>query len=179
MKSIDVDIRPLHAADAIAFKELRLQAISDSPSAVWPTHDEEAKRTIADVQARIERTAMQVVFGAFIDMQLVGIAGLRREPLEQVSHKALLWGVFIRPDRRRAGLARQLLSATLAYARATGVLQVHLCVNADNLPARALYQSLGFETYGLEPRAVRVGGTYFDEEHMVLRLDDILTAGCD
>jgi hypothetical protein len=31
-----------------------------------------------------------------------------------------------------------------------------------------LYRSLGFKTYGVEPRGLRIGDRYFDVEHMVL-----------
>jgi len=57
------------------------------------------------------------------------------------------------------------------HAREQGVLQIQLCVNADNVRARNLYLSLGFAAFGREPRALRVGDRFFDEEHMVLRLD--------
>jgi RimJ/RimL family protein N-acetyltransferase len=168
----NLEIRPLRAADAAAFRDIRLQAISDSPSAVWPTLEEEAGRTIRETEARIEKTDTQVVFGAFLNTKLVGIAGLRREPLAQVRHKAVLWGVFVSPEQRRTGLARTLFSRLLAFAREEGVLQIQLCVNAENVRARNLYRSLGFASFGLEPRAMRVGNRYFDEEHMVLRLDE-------
>jgi ribosomal protein S18 acetylase RimI-like enzyme len=172
MEEAVLEIRPLGASDAGAFRQIRLQAISDSPSAVWPTYEEEARRTVKEIEARIQRTGTQVVFGAFIDSKLVGIAGLRREPLDQVKHKAVLWGVFISPDRRREGLARKLFSKVLSFARDEGVLQIQLCVNAENERARSLYRSLGFKPFGLEPRAMRVGDRYFDEEHMILQLDN-------
>jgi ribosomal protein S18 acetylase RimI-like enzyme len=165
------DIRPLCPSDAAAYRQLRLQAIADAPTAVWPTHAEEAGRTAEEIAGRIARTESQVVFGAFVGARLVGIAGLRREPLAQTRHKAVLWGVFVSPERRREGFARRLLGHVLGFAREWGVLQVHLCVNADNDRARALYGALGFEPFGLEPRAMRVGDRYFDEAHMVLRLD--------
>jgi RimJ/RimL family protein N-acetyltransferase len=57
-------------------------------------------------------------------------------------------------------------------ARAQGVLQVHLSVNADNPRALALYESLGFTAYGREPRALRVKEAFFDEILMALALDD-------
>jgi ribosomal protein S18 acetylase RimI-like enzyme len=167
-----LEIRPLDEPDAAAFRQIRLQAISDSPSAVWPTYEEEARRTVKEIEARIVMTHTQVVFGAFIDTALVGIAGLRREPLDQVRHKAVLWGVFVSPDWRREGLARKLFGRVQSFAREEGVLQIHLCVNAENLRARNLYRSLGFKSFGAEPRAMRVGDKFFDEEHMVLRLDE-------
>jgi hypothetical protein len=36
--------------------------------------------------------------------------------------------------------------------------------------ARRLYRALGFEVYGYEKHALKVGATYVDEEHMVLWL---------
>lgn len=52
------------------------------------------------------------------------------------------------------------------------MLQIQLCVNVENTKARNLYLSLGFKPFGLEPRSMRVGDKYFDEEHMALRLDE-------
>lgn len=167
----DIVIRPLIDEDAEAFKALRLKAIEDAPTAIWPTHEEEAARTLEDTRNRIHTTDHQVVFGAFAGRELIGIAGLRREPLAQVAHKAVLWGVFVDPAHRRGGVASRLLDAAIAHARAARVLQIHLCVNAENPRAQALYRNAGFETFGVERRAMRVGDRFYDEEHMALRLD--------
>ncbi|MBC7454681.1 MAG: GNAT family N-acetyltransferase [Massilia sp.] len=167
-----LEIRPLAALDAVAFRQIRLQAISDSPSAVWPTYQEEAGRTVKEIEARILMTDTQVIFGAFIGRALIGIAGFPRDPLDQVRHKAVLWGVFVSPYWRREGLARKLFAQVHSFALKEGVLQIQLCVNAENVQARNLYRSLGFESFGVEPRAMRVGDKYFDEEHMLLRLDE-------
>jgi ribosomal protein S18 acetylase RimI-like enzyme len=164
-------LRPLQRGHWQAFRELRLMSITDSPLAIYPTYDEEASRSPEDIQDRIAETATQVVFGAFDGGALAGIAGLRWDPLVQVAHKAVLWGVFVHPDWRRGGLARRLLGELFAYTRARGVTQVKLSVNTENGKAAALYRSLGFEVYGREPRAMRVGGRYHDEDLMLLRLD--------
>ena len=167
----EVAIRPLIDEDAEAFKALRLKAIQDVPTAIWPTHDEESGRTLEETRNRIRTTDHQIVFGAFAGPELIGIAGLRREPLAQVAHKAVLWGVFVDPAHRRGGIAGRLLDAAIAHARGARVLQIHLCVNAENPRAQALYRDAGFETFGVEPRAMRVGDRFYDEEHMALRID--------
>jgi ribosomal protein S18 acetylase RimI-like enzyme len=164
--------QPLHRDHWSAFRALRLRSIADSPLATYPTWDEEASRGTEEIQERIAESATQVVFGAFDGDTLIGIAGLRWEPLVQVAHKAVLWGVFVHPDRRQRGLARQLMHALFTYARARGVRQVRLSVNVENPPAANLYRSMGFEPYGREPRAMRVGDRYYDEDLMVLRLDE-------
>jgi RimJ/RimL family protein N-acetyltransferase len=166
-----IDIRLLQEDDWAAFRQLRLRATVESPLAIWPTHEEEARRTPAEVRARIAPTAYQAVFGAFAGPELVALAGVRREPLAQVAHKALLWGVYVHPAHRRGGLARRLLGAACAHARAQGVLQIHLAVNAENPRALALYASLGFTAYGREPRTLCVDGVFYDEILMALTLD--------
>ncbi|WP_371866490.1 GNAT family N-acetyltransferase [Duganella alba] len=163
-------IRPLDEDDGAAFKALRLTAIAESPTAIWPTAEEEAARTPDAVRARIAQTASQAVFGAFHGAELVGIAGLRRETLAQVAHKASVWGVFVHPAWRKEGIARQLFMRIRAQAVEMGVLQIHLSVNAENHRAKNLYELLGFQAFGLEPRCMRVGVTFYDEVHMCLRL---------
>jgi len=167
-----LDFRPLQRDHWPAFRELRLRSIAGSPLATYPTHEEEAGRSPDEIRERIAESATQVVFGAFDGDTLAGIAGLRREPLLQVAHKAVLWGVFVHPDWRQRGLARALMDALFAYARAHGVRQIRLSVNVENPPAIGLYRSLGFASYGREPRAMRVGDRFYDEELMVLLLDD-------
>jgi RimJ/RimL family protein N-acetyltransferase len=168
----DIVIRALDAADVADYADLRVAAIDDAPAAFWPTRDEEMGRSTADIAARLRPTRNQIMFGAFYRQQLVGIAGLRREALRKVRHKGTVWGVFVAPRWRRRGVARALLQAVIAHARELGdLVQIHLYVNSENPSARALYAGLGFIVYGREPRSMRVGEVYYDEELMVLFLD--------
>jgi hypothetical protein len=41
---------------------------------------------------------------------------------------------------------------------------------ATTVQETALYRKLGFEIYGIEPRALKVGSEYVDETHMVLKI---------
>ncbi|WP_374755073.1 MULTISPECIES: hypothetical protein [Burkholderia] len=88
-----ITVRLLDTEDAERFKSLRLLAIENSPTSIWPTWDEEMARPIAQVQDRIRATSPQAVFGAFDADVLVGITGVCREPLLQEGHKATIWGV--------------------------------------------------------------------------------------
>jgi RimJ/RimL family protein N-acetyltransferase len=166
-------IQPLTAHDAEAFRSLRLRAILDTPASLWTTYEEESRASSKAVIERIRATEYQVVFGAFHDRELIGLTGLRRESLAQVSHKAMLWGVLVDSAWRGRGIARKLLETAIAHARDTKVLQIHLCVHTENVQAETLYRSFGFEENGLEPRAIRIGNRFYDERRMVLRLDDL------
>jgi ribosomal protein S18 acetylase RimI-like enzyme len=52
--------------------------------------------------------------------------------------------VAVYPDYRRRGIARRLMQAALEFVAAKGTFAT-LQVEADNTPARALYEDLGFE----------------------------------
>lgn len=165
-------ISSLNRENCAAYKALRLKAIANTPFALWPTYEEEAALTQAQVRERIEPGPNQIVFGAFTGGRLVGIAGLKRQTLEQISHRATVWGVAVDPEYRKQGIAKRLLQRLIKHASDQGILQIQLAVAVENPAAQALYRSLGFKSFGVEPRAMRVGDRFYDEEHMVLRLDD-------
>ena len=67
---------------------------------------------------------------------------------ELISGLRHLTGVAVVPDRRGEGVARSLLGAVLDEAARAGCERVTLWVRADNLPARRLFESFGFEPTG-------------------------------
>lgn len=56
--------------------------------------------------------------------------------------------IAVRPDLRRQGLGRKVVSALLQVARERGVTDVYLEVRVSNCAAIALYLSLGFTITG-------------------------------
>ncbi|QGZ63764.1 GNAT family N-acetyltransferase [Paraburkholderia acidisoli] len=165
-------IRPLIEQDAAAFHAMRLHAAQNYPAGIVPTYEEEAAYTHEQNVARVRTSETQIVFGAFDGETLVGIAGLMRNARQKEAHKAFIWGVFVDPAYRRTGLGRQLLVRAIAEARERGVMQVNLVVSSQNPRAQALYRSLGFVRYGVEPRGLCIAGEYVDDELMVCFLDD-------
>ena len=161
------DLRMLGPEDAGAFRALRLEALERHPCAFAAAHDEESGHSAADVA---ERLARQVVFGGFVDGALVGVAGFATPALAKKMHKGVLWGVYVGAPRRGRGLGCALVARVIEHARER-VAQLHATVVTGNAVARGLYRDLGFVPYGLEPRALKVGERYFDQELMVLMLD--------
>jgi len=107
---------------------------------------------------------------------LLGMAGLMIPVSPKLAHKGMFWGMYVRPPGRGTGLARQLVEAVIDHARTHNAStpdasmrleQIQLSVVAGNLPAGRLYQSLGFEPYGTEKRALKIDGRYFDDILMV------------
>ncbi len=171
MPAPEIVIRLLTPADTATFCALRLRAILDSPSSFSSSREDELARTPEEHAQRIAGGPLHRAFGAFDGARLVGFAGLRRDPMRQLSHKALLWGVFVDVQQRGKGVARRLVNACIEQAETDpAIMQVHLSVNAENNSARQLYESLGFIAYGTEPRSMRVGDLFYDEHHLALLL---------
>ncbi len=61
---------------------------------------------------------------------------------------AMLHALETTPARRRQGSARHILHAAAAWARAQGADTLSLVVTEANVPARALYASLGMQAVG-------------------------------
>jgi RimJ/RimL family protein N-acetyltransferase len=70
-----------------------------------------------------------------------------------------------------------VVGAVIEHARGE-VAQLCATVALVNRPARRLYRKLGFEPYGLEPRGLKVGERYLDQEHLVLLLDHDAARSC-
>jgi ribosomal-protein-alanine N-acetyltransferase len=66
-----------------------------------------------------------------------------------VSSEVHINNLAIRPEVRRLGLATFLLGKVLEAARAAGAQSATLEVRRSNVPARALYEGLGFRIRGV------------------------------
>jgi RimJ/RimL family protein N-acetyltransferase len=103
--------------------------------------------------------------------RLIAVAGVARMRRVKTRHRAIIWGVYCDPAHRGRGLGRAVTEAAINTARSwEGISIVALCVSARSTGAIALYHSLGFEPWGVEPDAVRVDGASYDDIHMVLRV---------
>ncbi|MYQ72259.1 GNAT family N-acetyltransferase [Streptomyces sp. SID4934] len=98
------------------------------------------------------------------DGELLGYAVVRRPvPLPAFAHVRQIQGLAVREEARGRGVARALLRACVAEARAQDARRLTLRVLGHNAPARALYASEGFRVEGVLPGEVFVAGTYVDD----------------
>lgn len=72
--------------------------------------------------------------------------------LRVAADEAEILTLAVRPEARRRGAGRALVSAAMAAATAAGAARMLLEVAEDNAAARALYAAAGFAPAGRRPR---------------------------
>ena len=161
-------IRQLGAHDLAAYRAIRLEALANHPEAFVSSAEAFAQKSDAEIAQTLQAIT---VFGAVLpDGSLGGINAFLRNEGAKERHRGWMIQVYVRPDHRGTGMAQALVEHLLDHAR-HHVLQVHLGVWSENVPAIRLYQRLGFQTYGTEPRYLFVNGRFIDEHLMVRFLD--------
>jgi ribosomal protein S18 acetylase RimI-like enzyme len=168
-------IRALTPADLESYRDIRLEGLRLSPEAFGSSYEEEVARPAAEFVRRLSQSP-GAMFGAFAASatgaaNLIATAGCYVEDGIKSRHKLHLVGMYVRPAYRQKGLARRLVERVLDHARAIeGIAVVQLGVACDNQAARTLYDRLGFKVYGVEPKALKIGERFLDEELRVFEI---------
>jgi len=152
---------------------LRREALSAEPTAFGASPEDCAFRELAAVEAHLGNPDRAVFAIANPDQleRLVAMAGIIRETRKKLQHRSSIWGVYVCPSYRGRGFGRAVVEACVHHARTwAGVDSVALSVSGEGTAARALYESLGFITWGTEPDSLRVDGSSVSQHHMLLKL---------
>ncbi|OWV95971.1 acetyltransferase [Rhizobium sp. R72] len=162
-------IRILGIDDVAIFKAIRLEALRTEPAAFASSAED--WEALSDDEWR-KRLVEGPVFAAFKRGDPIGIMGLSRQRASKMAHRATLIMVYVRGSERAGGHAKELLEATVAYARKNGIRQLELAVSAENTAARRFYEREGFHEAGRIPGGFIHNSREIDDVIMVRRIND-------
>lgn len=160
---------PAHVSQ---YRTLMLRGYAEAPDAFTSTPEERAAEPDSWWLKRIaDAGGNSLAFGCFDGRALVGTVTVEFATKPKTRHKAHLIGMFVAAEARGRGAARMLVDAALDLCRSRPeVASVVLKVTDGNEPAIALYESVGFRSFGVEPMALRTSEGYLTRVHMQLRL---------
>jgi len=169
----DLLIREANPADAVQFRELRLHALQDSPTAFSADYQRNVSHSPQYWKDILTMHADEsTIFLAQRENDLTGMTGIARGNTPKTRHSATIWGVYVKPEWRGLHIAEELINVCFHWARARKIVAARLGVTATNTPAIRCYERCGFRITGTEPRAVYYEGQYHDFYMMYCPLDN-------
>ena len=167
---MQASFRRLQPTDAAVYQSLRLEGLRLASRAFQSTVEEESALALDAYRTRLAN-AENATIGAFVDGRLVGIGTLLRETRTRIRHRGEIVGMYVTPSARGGHVGSGIMERLIAHARHSGVRHIGLELAADNVPARQLYERVGFRICGQLPRAQLHGDEWVDTTLMVLLLD--------
>lgn len=134
----DVSVRALAAEDWQAYRDIRLAALKEAPSAFASTCDQEEDLDEAFWRTRMARSARLL---ATQDERAVGVVSVGQADDPDVAE---LFGMWVVPSSRGAGVAWRLTEAATEQARSDDRRALQAWVSTDNGRAVAFFSSYGF-----------------------------------
>ena len=167
----EVIIRLASLADSTQFRELRLEALQESPTAFPADYMIYANHPMSFWEGRLKTDGNGTIFFAEHENGLIGMTGIRRGEFPKTKHSAEIWGVYVRSEWRGLHIAEALIETCIEWAKSKDVNIIKLGVTAANTSAVRCYQRCGFTIYGTEPRGIFYNGQYYDGYLMSQDLD--------
>jgi GNAT superfamily N-acetyltransferase len=141
--------RRLEPDEVELHRELRLQALQDSPGSFRETFSEAVARPISywqELSRSVSEAGAHVMFLALEDSYPIGsVYGLRDR---ERSDTGRVGGMWVRSESRRQGVGRALLSEIFDWARQCSFRQLALWAPAQSHAAASLYHRVGFRETG-------------------------------
>lgn len=156
------------------YKDLRLEALQNDPTAFATTHQEDLAIPPFEWQERLQSAQEGKSYMLFAEYEgkIIGMVGALLYQGKCVEHKATIVSMYLKPEYRGHGVAKKLMLAIMDRLQADEkIVHVQLTVNTQNTQAIKLYESIGFKKIGILEKLVIVGNAFIDGYMMVKILD--------
>jgi ribosomal protein S18 acetylase RimI-like enzyme len=143
-----ITLEPVTSQNAMVFKDVRLQALCDTPMAFSSTYADESRLTDAEwvQRASLRNGEGSIVYLAMDATMPCGIVGGFLD--KDDASRAHLVSMWVAPAHRRLGIGGRLVTAIVEWARAQRAHTVRLIVTSNNHAAIEFYNRLGFTLTG-------------------------------
>ena len=141
-----VEVRPIGPDEWRRLKEIRIEALVESPLAFTTTPEEAQSLADAVWQQRAAGNAHGVA-----QLTMIGIEGVRTVGMAvgllrdgSAADVVPIVSVFVSPSHRGRGVGRRMMEGVEDWARRHGARSTSLWVVDENRAARRFYEALGY-----------------------------------
>ncbi len=141
-----ISIRRIRVGEGELFRQIRLDAVRESPAAFGATYESMLRRTPESWDEQADGSAQgpdRATFLAFSGGKPVGIMALYR--IEEESDMGELLQVWVAPKVRGRAVADELTDALFSWAGESGFRTVVAAVAKENSRALRFYEKYGFK----------------------------------
>lgn len=169
-------IRFLNIEDALSYSVLRQYSLKESPFAFSDSYEVNETKTISDYRKEIQMYGAPVeafTLGAFsYSGELIGFIKFRRDPRTKARHRASLYSLYVSPDYRGKGIAKELIWKLIKIVESiSGIEQLQLSCILTKTSLMEFYQRFGFELLGgIIKDDLIIDNQYVDAVYMVKHL---------
>lgn len=141
-------IKRITAEDGLVFKEVRLRALQDSPTAFSSTYAKEAQFRDEEWRNRAARCNGdgRIGFLGYDDDRACGMVFCFTEDRDE--NEGTIVSMWVAPEVRQAGVGRLLIDSVVQWAKGRGMRGLKLMVTSVNQGAIAFYERYGFTMSG-------------------------------
>jgi ribosomal protein S18 acetylase RimI-like enzyme len=150
MSHDELDVVKLGPRDWRDLKTFRLEALRTEPAAFSSTYEETVLRPDEHWRERLASTQSGTWMVRREDRP-IGMVGVHLGSDEGDPSVAVVVSMYVSQDHRRRGIGRALLRTLIDHIAASPEIRtIRLWVTATQVPARRLYESLGFRVVGVD-----------------------------
>lgn len=145
-------VRRIRLGEWNTFREIRLASLKDSPDSFATTYESALERTKQSWMDQAESSAEgadSATFLVFDDESPVGVAALYRD--ENAMDSGELVQVWVAPEYRGTGTAKELIHSILTWAEEVGITRITTEVQESNNKVLRFYERLNFKAVHLAP----------------------------
>ena len=172
-----MNIRFLDENDSLIYRKIRLSSLKESPFAFSDSYEDQLNKSILDFQIEIKKIINPIesfTLGAFSDQnQLIGFVKFKRDNRSKARHRASLYSLYVKPDYRGKGIAKNLIIELLKSIESITELkqlQLSTIITKDSLID--FYKFFGFQVLGgIIKKDLIIENQYVDAIYMVKYLN--------
>ncbi|MBN1331886.1 GNAT family N-acetyltransferase [Candidatus Dojkabacteria bacterium] len=157
-----IKIVTLTISDWQAYRDLRLQALKESPLA-FTTTLHEALKNVADDWKGYLKSQNSITLFAKKGQSLVGMGAAIFNEKERTSHIAEIVGFYVLKEHRGKGIGGKLFQNILRNIEdLENIIKIKLGVAETQKAALGLYKKFGFKIIGTQEKELVLDGKYYD-----------------